>query len=165
MKFLHFNNNFLLYVLPGAISAFNVILIKTYIEQLPKSLEDSAKIDGAGYFMIFSKIIFPLSIPIIATIAVFTAVGQWNTWFDNYFLVTNPKLNVLQMLLYNYVTQASRIGYDSVMEINRGTEVQRLTPAAVRMTITMVVTLPIIFIYPYMQKYFMKGIMLGAIKG
>ena len=119
MKLLHLNNNFLLYVIPGAISAFNVILIKTYIEQLPKSLEDSAKIDGAGYFTIYLKIIFPVCTAILATIAVFTAVGQWNAWFDNYILVTDKRLDVLQFLLYKYVTAATALAQSSDMEINR----------------------------------------------
>ena len=86
MKFFQLNNNFLLYILPGAISAYYIILIKTFIEQLPASMEESAKMDGAGYITIFRKIIMPLSKPIVATIMVFAAVSQWNTWFDNYFL-------------------------------------------------------------------------------
>ena len=165
MKFLHLNNNFLLYILPSSVVAFYVILAKTYIEQLPRSLEDSAKIDGARCFTIYSKIIFPICVPIIATIAVFAAVGQWNTWFDNFFLVSDKRLNVLQLMLYNYLSTASSIAQASAMDINRGSFVKRLTPESVRMTITMAVTLPIIFAYPFMQKYFIKGIMLGAIKG
>lgn len=166
MKSLHFNDNFLLYIVPGAINAFYIILIKTFIEQLPKSLEESAKIDGAGYFTIYWKIIIPLSTSIIATIAVFTAVGQWNSWFDNYILVNNKKLHVLQYLLYKYITQASSLSRASGMEINReGAHAIYMTPQTIRMTITMVVTLPIIFVYPFMQRYFVKGIMMGSIKG
>lgn len=166
MKYLHFNNSFLLYIIPGAINAFYIILIKTFIEQLPKSLEESAKIDGAGYFTIYWKIIIPVSTSIIATIAVFTAVGQWNNWFDNYILITNKKLYVLQYLLYQYITSATSLSRSSAMEINRGgAKAIYMTPQTVRMTITMVVTLPIIFIYPFMQRYFIKGIMMGAIKG
>lgn len=166
MKTLHFNDSFLLYIVPGAVNAFYIILVKTYIEQLPKSLEESAKIDGAGYFTIYWKIIIPLSTSIIATIAVFTAVDQWNNWFDNYILINNKNLHTLQYLLYKYVTQASAISRQSGMEINRGgASAAYLTPQTVRMTITMVVTLPILFVYPFLQRYFVKGIMLGAIKG
>ena len=166
MKALHFNDSFLLYIIPGAINAFYIILIKTFIEQLPKSLEESAKMDGAGYFTIFWKIIVPVSTSIIATIAVFTAVGQWNNWFDNYILVNNKNLYVLQYLLYKYITQASSLSRATGMEINRvGNQAIYMTPQTIRMTITMVVTLPIIFVYPFMQRYFVKGIMLGAIKG
>lgn len=165
MKMYNLNNNFLLYVLPSAVSAFYVILIKTFMEQLPAAMEESAKIDGASYFKIFTSIIFPLSMPIIATIAVFSAVNQWNSWTDNYFLVSSPKLSTLQLILYNYLKETNRIASASVADLNRGLAKQAITPAAVRMTITMVVTLPIIFVYPFMQRYFMKGLMLGAIKG
>ncbi|AZN43927.1 carbohydrate ABC transporter permease [Paenibacillus albus] len=166
MKQLHFNDSFLLYVVPGAINVFYIILIKTYIEQLPKSLEESAKIDGAGYFTIYAKIIIPISTSILATIAVFTAVDQWNNWFDNYILVSDKHLQTLQYELYRYVTQASTLARQSGMEINRGGAAQQfMTPQTVRMTITMVVTLPILCVYPFMQRYFVKGIMMGAIKG
>ena len=165
MKMYGLNNNFLLYILPSAVSAFNVILVKTFIEQIPASMEESAKIDGAGYFRIFFRILFPLSMPIIATISVFAAVNQWNSWTDNYFLVGSEKLTTLQLILYNYLTQASRIATASTQDLNRGTGVQAITPAAIRMTITMVVTLPILFVYPFLQRYFVKGIMMGAVKG
>lgn len=165
IKMYHLNQSILLYIIPGAISAYYVILIKTFIEQLPASLEESAKLDGAGYFRIFMRIIFPLSMPIIATIAVFSAVGQWNTWIDNFLFMTNPKLKTLQLTLYEYLTQTNRIAQATNEERASGQAVRNLTPAAVRMTITMVVTLPIIFVYPFMQKYFVKGLMMGAIKG
>jgi ABC-type glycerol-3-phosphate transport system permease component len=161
----HLNRSFLLYVIPGAVSAYFVILIKTFMEQLPPSLEESAKLDGAGYFRIFMSIIFPLSMPIIATIAVFSAVAQWNSWVDNFLFMTNPKLKTLQLTLYEYLTQTNRIAQATMQERNSGQAVRELTPAAVRMTITMVVTLPIVFVYPFLQKYFVKGLMLGAIKG
>lgn len=162
MKMYRLNNNFLLYIIPTAISAYYVILIKTFIEQMPPSLEESAKLDGAGYFTIFMKIIFPLSKPIIATIAVFAAVAQWNSWFDNYILVQNTQLNTLQLVLYTYLNQASAIAQST--DKAHGV-VTQLTPEAVRATITVVVTLPVMFIYPFMQRYFVKGIMLGAVKG
>lgn len=164
MKFLHFNDSFLLYILPSAMNAFFVILIKTFIEQLPKSLEESAKLDGAGYLTIFFKIIFPISTAIIATIAVFAAVNQWNTWFDNYLLVNNRRLYVLQYLLYNLLEESSNIAR-STNELNRGELATKMTPESIKMTITMVVTLPILFVYPFAQRYFTKGIIMGAIKG
>lgn len=165
MKALHLNNNFLLYIIPYAVSAYYVILLKTFIEQMPAALEESAEIDGAGYFTIFIKIIFPLSIPIVATIAVFSAVTQWNTWIDNFLLVENPNLLTLQLILYNYINEASRLASLSASDFNRAMVLRKITPEAVRMTITMVVTIPILFVYPFMQKYFVKGIMLGAVKG
>lgn len=165
MKMYHLNNNFLLYILPHAISAYYVILIKTYIEQIPPAMEESAKIDGASYPIIFLKVIFPLSMPIIATIAVFSAVSQWNTWVDNYFLVENPRLRTLQLVLYYYLSEANRIATSSARELSSGEAVKKLSPQAIKMTITMVVILPIIFVYPFLQRYFVKGIMMGAIKG
>ncbi|KAJ3198382.1 carbohydrate ABC transporter permease [Paenibacillus sp. FSL R5-0517] len=165
MKTYGLQNNFLLYIIPSAMSGFNIILIKTFIEQLPASLEESAKIDGAGYFRIYRSIIFPLSMPIIATIAVFSAVGQWNTWFDNFFLVENPKLQTLQLVLYNFLNQSSNLSNMTTDELTRGDVVRTLTPQSIRMTITMLVTLPIVLVYPMLQRYFVKGIMMGAVKG
>jgi len=163
MKWLGLQNNFLLYILPGLVSAFNVILIKTYIESISPSLEESALIDGAGYFLIYARIIFPLSLPVIATVAIFTAVNQWNTWQDNMFLANIPKLQTLQLLLYQYVAGAE--AQLSSMKNNLKNIKMVVTPTSIKMTITMIATLPIIIVYPVMQKYFIKGIMLGAVKG
>jgi len=169
-KFYGLTNNFWVYVLPSMVSAYNVILIKTYIEQIPASLEESATIDGAGYFRIYMSIIFPLSLPIIATIAVFAAVGQWNSWFDNHiYNAGNESLTTLQYLLYNYLNESERLAQilresgnisDAQMVATR-----QLTPKGVRMTVTLIVTIPIFLVYPYMQRYFIKGIMIGAVKG
>ncbi|WP_222622731.1 carbohydrate ABC transporter permease [Paenibacillus sp. PAMC21692] len=165
MKAYGLQNNFLLYILPTALIGFYIILIKTFMEQMPPSLEESAKIDGAGYFKIFTHIVFPLSMPIIATIAVFAAVGQWNTWFDNFFLVSNPKLQTLQLLLYNFLSQTNSIAGMTGEELTRNGQVRVMTPQSVQMTITMLVTLPIVVVYPFLQRFFVKGIMLGAVKG
>ncbi|SFS71655.1 carbohydrate ABC transporter permease [Paenibacillus sp. BC26] len=165
MKELGLKNNFLLYILPGAVVAYYVVLLKTFIEQLPQALEESAMIDGAGHFKIFTNVIFPLSMPIVATIAVFASVGQWNTWYDNYFLVSSDNLQTLQLILYNYLTDAQRIVASSNMQdLNRGLA-SKISPDSIRITITMVVTLPVMLVYPFLQRYFVKGLMLGAIKG
>ncbi|QNK60532.1 carbohydrate ABC transporter permease [Paenibacillus sp. PAMC21692] len=165
MRFLHLDNNFLLYILPSAISGFYIVLIKTYIEQLPAALEESAMIDGAGYWTIFQKIIVPLSMPIIATIAVFAAVGQWNAWQDNYFLVSKQSLQTLQVMLYNYLNSATAVSNINPSDFLDKNASHRLTPESIKMTMTMIVTLPILFVYPFMQRFFVKGIMLGAVKG
>lgn len=165
MKAYGLQNNFLLYILPSALIGFYIILIKTFMEQIPPSLEESAKMDGAGYFKIFVYIIFPLSMPIIATIAVFAAVGQWNTWFDNFFLVSDPKLQTLQLLLYNFLSQTNSLAGMTGEELTRNGQVRVMTPQSVQMTITMLVTLPIVVVYPFLQRFFVKGIMLGAVKG
>lgn len=165
MKLYGLQNNFLLYVVPGIVTAYYVILIKTYMEQLPKELEESAKIDGAGIFTIFAKIIFPLSKPIIATIAVYAIVGHWNSWTDNYFLVTDAKLQTLQMVLYNYLNQANRFQNMSSSALDSSAAVSMITPTSIKMCITVIVVIPIMCVYPFLQRYFVKGIMMGAVKG
>jgi ABC-type glycerol-3-phosphate transport system permease component len=166
MKYLNLDNSFLLYILPSAIIGFYIVLIKTFIEQLPAALEESAMIDGAGYLTVFRNIIVPLSMPIIATIAVFAAVNQWNSWQDNYFLVTRESLQTMQVMLYNYLNSAQAMANMATSDLrldNNATH--RVTPESIKMTITMIVTFPILLVYPFMQRFFVKGIMLGAVKG
>jgi putative aldouronate transport system permease protein len=166
MKKIGFMNSFWIYVVPGAVGAFNLILVKTYIEQIPASLEESAMVDGANYFTIFWKIILPLCTPIIATVAVFTAVGQWNAFSDNLIFVSNPKLQTLQMMLYKVLANTTEVFQNvRTQEMARNQQLVQPTPSTIRMTITMIATLPILFVYPFLQKYFVKGIMLGAVKG
>ncbi len=109
MKAYHLKDTYFLYIIPGIINAFYVILIKTFIEQIPPSLEESAEMDGAGFLRTYASIIMPLSKPIIATVAVYAAVGAWNSWQDNYLLVQNPKLQTVQLILYNCINDAQRI--------------------------------------------------------
>ena len=160
------NNSFLVYIIPSAIGVFFVVLFKTFIEQLPPALEESAKMDGAGYMTCFINIIVPLSTPIIATIFVFSAVGQWNSFFDNYIFVTDDNLQTLQYILFRYTRRAEFVTRDiNTMRLMLEGQQSIITPMTVRMTVTMVVTLPILFVYPFAQRYFVKGIMIGAIKG
>jgi len=160
------NNTFLLYIVPSLIGAYNMVLIKTFIEQLPESLEESAVLEGAGFFTLFFRIVLPLSTPIIATVAVFNAVGQWNSWTDNFFLVHNENLKTLQLVLQNYLTSA-----ESIREAMKNNPAmmdqvaQTITPMTIRMTAIVVTVVPIMLVYPFAQKYFTKGIMVGAIKG
>ena len=162
-------NTFWIYILPMMISAYNIVLIKTYMESLPASLEESAMLDGAGYIKVFTSIILPLSKPIIATVAVFVAVGHWNSWFDNHIYTRGESsLTTLQYLLYNYLNESQRLAEQikntsnlSSIENAMGT----ISPKGVRMTITVLASLPIFMVYPFMQKYFVKGIMIGAVKG
>lgn len=162
---LGMRNNPLLYILPSAVVVFFFILIKTYIEQLPIALEESALIDGAGFFTIFIKIILPLCKPILAAVAVFSAVNQWNAWTDNFFLIQTKSLQTLQYTLLNYLQQAEAIAQQAM----KGNSIQglkvNLSPMTIKMTLTMVVSLPVIMVYPFMQKYFVKGILIGAVKG
>jgi ABC-type sugar transport system, permease component len=165
MKLYGLKDNYLLYIIPGAIGAFYIILIKTYIESLPISLEESAMIDGAGYLTIFYKIIVPLSKPILATIAVYAAVGNWNSWNENFFLVNNQKLQTLQLILYSYLNRAQQYQTNMTTRMLSRDAQNLITPQTVRMCITVIATVPIILVYPFLQKYFVKGIMMGAVKG
>ena len=166
MRMYGLQDNFLLYILPSAINAFYVVLLKTYFEQLPASLEESAEIDGAGFFTIFIRIILPLSKPILATIAVYAAVTQWNSWQDTYFLVRDRNLRPLQLTLYNYLMEAERLA-DSMKSGSKGGENLRnaISPETVRVTAIVVTVFPVLLVYPALQKYFAKGIMIGAVKG
>ncbi|HHV11871.1 MAG TPA: carbohydrate ABC transporter permease [Clostridiales bacterium] len=164
MRSLHLKDSFLVYILPTALSAYCLVLVKTYIESIPTALEESARIDGAGYFSIYWKIILPVCMPILAAVIVFTAVGQWNSWTDNLLLVDDNNLRTLQLTLLEYLNRANNIA----SQARTGGAVvdgSNITPFTLRMTITMVVTLPILIVYPFMQKYFIKGIMIGAVKG
>ena len=162
-----FMNSFWVYIIPGMVGSYNVILIKTYIEQLPASLEESARIDGAGTFRVFISIILPLSLPIAATIAIYITNGQWNSWFDNMlYNSTSKKLTTLQYLLYNYLNKTEQLIAE--LQDNRGgmgVNVEKLTAQGVKMTVTMVSVIPIMCVYPFMQRYLIKGIMIGAVKG
>lgn len=168
MSMLGLTNNFLAYIIPSIMSPYNVILVKTYIESIPAELEESAAIDGAGYFTIFRKIIFPLCKPILATIAIFGAVGHWNSFTDSIILMSgNPDLHTLQHRLYTYLNQSTNLaqvvqGSSSIGD-SVGQAAVNLRP--IKFTVAMATVIPILIVYPFMSKYFEKGIMLGAVKG
>lgn len=167
---LHLTNNFLVYIIPVIVQPFNIILVKTYVESLPISLQEAAKIDGAGVVTIFLKIILPTSTPILATTAIFSAVGQWNSFQDTLIYVTDQKLYSLQYLLYQYINQANSLA-TMMRSSSGGTSLDmasittRQTPTSIRMTVSVIVVLPILFVYPMFQRYFVKGIMIGSVKG
>ncbi len=169
MRNLHLTNNFLGYILPTVVSPFYVILAKTFVESIPKELQQAAEIDGAGTMTIFTRIILPVIKPIMATVAIFTAVGQWNAFQDTLLLMTDSKLYTLQFILYQYINQASSLKA-LVNSSSAGSSVAQSlatvqTATSIRMTVTVIVVAPILMIYPIFQRYFVKGIMIGAIKG
>lgn len=158
------NNNFLVYILPSIVNAYYIILIKTFVEQLPLSVEESAMIDGASTLRIFFKIILPMSLPIAATIAIYASVGQWNAWFDNHiYAINNKQILTLQYMLYRYLKEAEQISQE-IKDLNPDAK-QLITPRGVRMTVTMITVIPVLCIYPFFQRYLIKGIMIGAVKG
>ena len=167
-KFVGLINTFWVYVLPCLSQSFNMVLCKTYMESIPESLEESAEIDGAGYFIRYVRIILPLSMPILATIAIFGAVGQWNAFMDTVLYQTSTKYYTLQYTLNLYLKKATALAdllrTDSAAAQNMNLDNQ-LNAESTRYTITMVTVLPVLMIYPFFQKYFIKGIMIGAVKG
>lgn len=168
MKTLHLTNTFWVYIIPAVVQPFNIIMVKTFVESIPASLQEAAEVDGAGILTVFFKVILPTCTPILATIAIWSAVGQWNSFQDTLIYITDQKLYSLQYLLYTYINQASSLASivkssGNVMAVANIATKQ--TPTSIRMTISVVVILPIIFIYPMFQKYFVKGIMIGAVKG
>lgn len=169
MKNMHLTNNFWGYILPAIVSPFNLILTKTFVESIPKELQEAAEIDGAGILSVFFRIITPVIKPIMATVAIFSAVGQWNAFQDTLLLMTDTKLYPLQFVLYQYLNQASSLA--SLAQSTTSTTslaaaaATTQTTTSVRMTITVIVVLPIMLVYPIFQRYFVKGIMIGAVKG
>jgi putative aldouronate transport system permease protein len=168
MRALGFLDNFWAYVIPVLVSPYNVILVKTFIENVPQSLEESAHLDGAGYVVAFTRVILPLIIPIMATLAIFSAVYQWNSFIDTMVLMPGGKNYTLQYVLYKYQNEASALA--ALMRTTQDTTSvaslsTKQTALSVRMTVAMVVVFPILLVYPYFQKYFVKGILIGAVKG
>ena len=169
MQNLHLTNNFWVYVLPAIVQPFNIILVKTFIESIPKSLQEAAEVDGAGTLTVFGKIVLPMCTPILATVAIFSAVGQWNSYQDSLLYMTDQKLWSLQYLLYTYINQANALAASVRASAGSAMNVAALatqqTPTSIRMTVSVIVVLPILFIYPFFQRFFVKGMMLGAVKG
>ena len=169
MKTLNLTNNFWVYILPAIVQPFNIILVKTYIESIPASLQEAAEMDGANIVQIFFKVILPNCTPILATVAIFSAVAQWNSFQDTLIYITDQKLYSLQYLLYTYINQANSLAQmvknttGSLSGVISAATTQ--TPTSIRMTVSVIVVLPIMFIYPLFQRHFVKGIMLGAVKG
>ena len=169
MAMLGLTNNYMAYIVPAIVAPYNIILVKTYIESIPAEMEESAFIDGAGYAVIFRKIIWPLSKPILATITIFGAVGNWNSFTDSLMLMqSKPQLQTLQHKLYNYLDSASDLkavidNPDSA--IIRHARDNAAFASVIKYTVSMISIIPILIVYPFMQRYFEEGIMLGAVKG
>jgi putative aldouronate transport system permease protein len=161
-------NNFLVYILPPAFSFFMMAVARAFLEEIPASLEESAKMDGAGYVRIFFRIMIPLSTPIVATILIFSAVGHWLDFFANLLYVNKFNLFTLQYLLYNIIQQKTNVGQFTGAMSQSGAmgsaQQVGITAETMKMTTLVVVTLPVLFVYPFFQKYIIKGILIGAIK-
>ncbi len=168
MRDLNLINTIWALVLPGIILPFNLLIMRNYFMSLPEELEESAAIDGATEFTMFFRIILPLSKPILATVALWSIVGNWNAWFDALIYINNNKIIVLQVILRRVLLEndPSLAGFMSGTTVSSEAIVTRaFTPESVKAAILMIATIPILAIYPFVQKYFVKGIMMGALKG
>ncbi|MNC49017.1 L-arabinose transport system permease protein AraQ [compost metagenome] len=165
VKDLGMMNSFAVYIVPGLVSAFNVFVIRSFIDGLPYALQESAKLDGANDFTIYWRVILPLMKPALATISLFLAVGQWNAWFDTYlYNGSSPHLTTLQYELMKVLqTTTSGNGGDYRSNI-ASLASNQVSPESLKMAITIIVTVPILMVYPFIQKYFVKGMTLGAVK-
>lgn len=158
-------DSFWVYIIPGAISVYNMILVRIYIETLPTEMEESAKLDGANDIVILFRIILPLCTPVLATVTLLFAVSQWNSWFDTNLFVYSRDLVTLQFLLVQILGQFVQGNTQAQAAILAQAANRRaVSPDSIRMATTMIATVPIILVYPFLQKYFTKGIMLGAVK-
>jgi putative aldouronate transport system permease protein len=171
IKDLNLLNNFLVYILPGMVSAFNIIVIRSYMQSLPSSLSEAAFIDGAGHFRCFFQIILPCCKPVLATVALWGAVGAWNSWFDTFiYCSSDDSLTTLQYEMMKMLSSAMQAGSQrSQLSIygqqSKTVVTNTITPASMQAAVTVVAAVPILCVYPFLQKYFVNGITLGSVKG
>lgn len=161
-KNLNLTNSFWVYIIPGAVSAFNMIVIRTFMNGISDSLVESAQMDGAGHFTIFMRVILPLCKPVLATVALFIAVGQWNAWFDAMlYNRLSDQYTTLQYELMKLISSIMNQGANAEAMKNAGNMV---TPAALRASTTIITALPIVCLYPFLQRYFVSGLTIGGVK-
>ena len=162
VKYLNFKDRIYALILPGLVSVWNMLIIKGFLGGIPDAVSESAHIDGANDFRIFIQIIIPLAKPVIATISLFTALNYWNDWYNSMLFINNEKLFMLQFYLYKLIGSAQGL---QIAADKAGVVIDRPPIQSTKMAMTLIVIGPIIFLYPFVQKYFVKGITIGAIKG
>lgn len=161
MRQLHLINNLWVLILPGMLSVFNMLVVKSYYESLPEALEESARIDGARTFTILFRIILPLCMPVLATIALFYAVGYWNDYFGPMIYINDSSLRTLQLYLQDIVMEANTSN-----AVNKSVDdLMNMSPEGIRAATVVASTVPILVVYPFLQKYFIKGVLIGSVKG
>ena len=151
-------DNILVYILPGVVITYTVVLMRNFISQIPDSLEEAALLDGASYLQILVKIVFPLSKPIIATMALFNAVGVWNNWFTGVLFIHNDKLKLIQNVLRDMLIEGELGAFGQLTQ-------QQTYETSAQMAAIVVAILPIFMVYPFVQRYFVKGMYIGSVKG
>jgi putative aldouronate transport system permease protein len=163
MMRLHLLNTFAVYWVPSLIDAYYMLLIAAYLNNIPDSLFEAGRIDGASEMRIFLQIVIPISVPVLAAVSIYLVVAHWNAWFDNLIYNTTGKWNTMQIYLRRMLLEAeisSKIAY----EVGKVKSVKTMTPASVKAAATIIVTLPVLLTYPFLQKYFIGGITLGSVK-
>jgi putative aldouronate transport system permease protein len=163
LKNLGLYDSFWVYIIPSLFSFYNMIIFMSFFRELPAGLEESAKLDGANDMLIFIKIIIPLSMPVIATIALFNGVYHWNDYFAGVMYINKAALQPIQTYLYRVVASAS--ASKAVVSMPAGVSAQQVSSQSVRLATMVVTTFPIMCVYPFLQKYFVKGMLIGSIKG
>ena len=158
-KYLHMKNHYLVYIIPNLFSVFNAIIMLTFFRGLPREIEESAKIDGANDLIIFFKLIMPVSKPVLATVALYNAVAHWNSWYDA-MLFGNEQMVTLQQILMQIISSNSNV---SLTASNLG--LGNVSAQSLKLATMVITTLPIVFTYPFVQKYFVQGVMIGSVKG
>jgi putative aldouronate transport system permease protein len=161
IKNLHLTNSMWSLILPLLISPFNLIILINFFQSIPSSLHESAEIDGASHFRVLWQIVVPLSLPVIATLSLFYAVNRWNGFMDSLFYITDPKMYPLQLKLYQLIMNNTM---NDLMQLE-GTQLVQFMPESLKAASVMFATVPILLVYPWLQRYFVSGIMLGAVKG
>lgn len=162
VKYLHLHNNLWALILPSLVNGFNIFLMRNYFSSIPEEMHESAKIDGAGELRTLTSIILPLSVPVFASVGLFIGLAYWNDWWLGLMLIDKTELQPLQLLLRTIVSNVDYLANSAVLS----TSVDQMVPKeSVKMATTIVTIGPIIFLYPFLQRYFVKGLMMGAVKG
>ncbi|AIQ37155.1 sugar ABC transporter permease [Paenibacillus sp. FSL R5-0345] len=165
LKALNMIDTFSVFILPGLMNVFYMIIVRTFMEGLPGEIEESAKVDGANDITIFFRIVLPLTTPVLATVGLFQAISHWNAWFDSYAFTYSSDLKTLQAVLVKILSQFQTGGMVSQSQmLANSAKRNAVSSDTIRMAATMVATLPIVLVYPFLQKYFVKGMTLGAVK-
>lgn len=166
LRDLHLTNSIWVYILPYLFSFYNILILRTYFEGLPEEVKEAAIIDGCGYGRMLVRIIMPLSLPVLATIALYSAVAHWNDWFAGYFYVNNEALQPLQTMLVRFLKENEVTSIFAKLGVSASSTVQTksYTSESLKMAVLVIVSFPILCVYPFLQKYFIKGALIGAVK-
>ncbi|SFB28213.1 putative aldouronate transport system permease protein [Cohnella sp. OV330] len=165
LKSVHLIDTFAVYIFPNLMNVFFVIIVRSFMQELPAEVEESAKIDGANDFQIYARVVLPICVPVLVTIGLFSAINQWNAWFDSYVFTYKSELKTLQAVLVKILNQYQTQEFTSSSgQLADSSKRMAVSSETIRMAATMVATLPIVLVYPFLQRYFVKGMTLGAVK-